>query len=266
MTTEAETPPPVHALLDLRGHTALVTGAGAGIGTGIAERFAEAGARVVIHYHRSAQAAHELEARIGSAGGCAIAAGADLTKAAEVERLFDDAARRIGTPDVLVNNAGTYPLAPILDMPVEEWEQVIASNLTSVHLVTQSFARRLRGAGRGGAIVNIASIEASNVAPAHSHYAAAKAGVVMYTRAAARELGPLGVRVNAVSPGLIWRSGLEDAWPEGVMRYRLAAPLGRLGRDADVADACLFLASPASRWVTGVELVVDGGVLTNRAY
>ena len=122
---------------------------------------------------------------------------------------------------------------------------MVAANLTSVHLVTQAVARGLRDAGRGGAIVNIASIEASNVAPAHSHYAAAKAGVVMYTKSAARELGPLGIRVNAVSPGLIWRPGLDEAWPQGVSAYTAATPLGRLGRFEDVADACLFLVSAA---------------------
>ena len=88
----------------------------------------------------------------------------------------------------------------------------------------------------------------------------------MYTKSAARELGPLGIRVNAVSPGLIWRPGLDEAWPQGVSAYTAATPLGRLGRFEDVADACLFLVSAASRWITGTELVVDGGVLTSRAY
>jgi hypothetical protein len=142
---------------------------------------------------------------------------------------------------------------------------VIAANLTTTHLTTQAFARATES-GRGAAIVNIASIEASNVAPMHGHYVAAKAGVVMYTKAAARELGPHGIRVNAVSPGLIWREGLEEAWPDGVTRYQRAAPLGRLGRAEDVADACLFLSSDAARWITGVELIVDGGVLTSTAY
>jgi NAD(P)-dependent dehydrogenase (short-subunit alcohol dehydrogenase family) len=154
----------------------------------------------------------------------------------------------------------------VLEMDEAEWDLVVDANLKSVHLVTQALARRLAEAGRGGAIVNVASIEAGNVASGHSHYVAAKAAVVMYTRAAARELGPLGIRVNTVSPGLIWREGLDEAWPDGVRRYRNAAPLGRLGRFDDVADACLFLASPAARWITGADLVVDGGVLTNTAY
>jgi len=258
--------PPVSALLDLRGHTVLVTGAGSGIGSGIALRFAEAGAAVLVHFHASDAGARAVVARIRDSGGTAIAVQADVTTPSAVNHLLDDAAGALALPDLVVNNAGVYPLGSILDMPPADWDRVIAANLTSVHLVTQALANRLRKDGRPGAIVNIASIEASNVAAAHSHYSAAKAGVVMYTRAAARELGPFGIRVNAVSPGLIWRAGLDEAWPDGVTRYRAAAPLGRLGRFDDVADACVFLASPAARWITGTELVVDGGVLTNSAY
>jgi NAD(P)-dependent dehydrogenase (short-subunit alcohol dehydrogenase family) len=121
-------------------------------------------------------------------------------------------------------------------------------------------------AGHAGAIVNITSIEAVNPAPAHAHYSAAKAGLRMFTRSSAQELGQHGIRVNAVAPGLIHRPGIEQAWPEGVERYRKAAPLGRLGDVVDVADAVLFLASDAARWITGTELTVDGGVLTAQAY
>jgi NAD(P)-dependent dehydrogenase (short-subunit alcohol dehydrogenase family) len=120
--------------------------------------------------------------------------------------------------------------------------------------------------GQGGAIVNVTSIEAENPAPAHSHYNAAKAGAAMHTRAAAQELGPHGIRVNAVAPGLVWREGLDEAWPDGVARYLNAAPLGRLGQPEDVADACLFLASPAARWITGASLTVDGGVMTRQIF
>lgn len=257
---------PVASLLDLAGATALVTGAGAGIGTGIARRLAEAGARVAVHYHHSRAGADELVRALTGAGAHARAFGADLTCVDDVDALVASVASALGVPDIVVNNAGTYPLATILDVDFAEWQAVVSANLSSVHLVTQAVARALRDAGRPGAIVNIASIEASNVAPAHSHYIAAKAGVVMYTKSAARELGPLGIRVNVVSPGLIGRPGLAEAWPQGVQAYTAAAPLGRLGEFEDVADACLFLASPAARWITGVELVVDGGVLTNRAY
>ncbi len=171
-----------------------------------------------------------------------------------------------GGLDVLINNAGVYPLASILDMNDDAWHSVVNANLFSVYLCTQVVARNMVKHGRGGAIVNIASIEAETPAPMHSHYSAAKAGMLMYTRTAACELGAHGIRVNAVSPGLIWRDGLERDWPEGVERYRKAAPLGRLGRPDDVADACLFLASPAARWITGANLRVDGGVMTHTPY
>lgn len=265
-TPPAEPAPPVSRLLDLEGRVALVTGAGSGIGTGIAARLAEAGAAVVLHFHRSEGGARAVASAVAARGGRALVASGDLTRADQVERLLDRACQQLGVPDIAVNNAGVYPVSALLGMDEAEWDLVVAANLKSVHLVTQGLARRLSAAGRGGAIVNVASIEAANVAPGHAHYAAAKAGVVMYTRAAARELGPLGIRVNAVSPGLIWRPGLDEAWPDGVRRYLAAAPLGRLGLFDDVADACVFLASPASRWITGADLVVDGGVLTSTAY
>jgi len=259
-------PPTVPALLDLTGHIAVVTGAGSGMGAGIAKRFAEAGAYVVVHYLRSEDGSRRVVESIEAAGGRALTVQADLTSAAEVEHLMTTVRDTLGPADILVNNAGLYPVSPLLDMNESEWDLVIDANLKGVHLSTQAAARVMRASGRGGAIVNIASIEASNVAPMHAHYSAAKAGVVMYSRTAARELGPLGIRVNVVSPGLIWREGLDTAWPEGVSRYQRAVPLGRLGDPIDVADACLFLASPAARWITGAELVVDGGVLTATVY
>jgi NAD(P)-dependent dehydrogenase (short-subunit alcohol dehydrogenase family) len=258
--------PLVGSLLDLTGRVALVTGAGAGIGAAIALRLAEAGAAVVVHYRSNGAGAGAVADRIGASGGRALTGYADLTVADEVDRLFDAATDMLGLPDIVVNNAGAYPLATLIEMSEEDWTRVLDSNVKSVHLVTQAAARRLVAAGEPGSIVNIASIEASNAARLHAHYAAAKAAVVMYTKTAALELGPAGIRVNAVSPGLIWREGLDEAWPDGVGRYRAAAPLGRLGEAADVADACLFLVSLAARWISGIELVVDGGVLTNTAY
>ena len=118
----------------------------------------------------------------------------------------------------------------------------------------------------GGAIVNISSIEGLQPAFDHSHYAASKAAVIMHTRAAALELGPSGIRANCVSPGLIEAPGIEEAWPEGVARWHAAAPLHRLGTPADVADAVLFLVSPAARWISGANLVVDGGVLAHNTW
>jgi NAD(P)-dependent dehydrogenase (short-subunit alcohol dehydrogenase family) len=192
--------------------------------------------------------------------------GADLRKADEVESLFRDTERELGPIDVLVNNAGSYPLHPLVDASAEDWKAVVETNLLSVHLATQAAARRMIASGTAGAIVNVASIEGLQPAPGHSHYVAAKSGVLAYTRSAALELGPHGIRVNAVSPGLVWREGIEEAWPEGVASFRARAPLGRLGRPEEVAEACLFLSSSRASFITGANLVVDGGVLAAPAF
>lgn len=253
-------------LLDFRGKTVIVTGASGGIGAGIAQRFAEAGANVVVNYRNNQGGARAVVKAIENLGRRALAIQADVSQTTGAAALIDKAVAAFGALDVLINNAGTYPLSALVEMSESEWDQVIASNLRSVHLCTQAAARRMIALGRPGAIVNIASIEAENPAPQHSHYSAAKAAVLMYTRSAALELGPQGIRVNCVSPGLIWREGLERDWPEGVNAYLGAAPLRRLGQPEDVADACLFLASVGARWITGANLVVDGGVLCNRVY
>lgn len=258
--------PTVRELLDLSSKVALVTGAGSGIGRAIALRFAEAGAAVVVHYHSSAGGAEETVGRIENAGGHAVSLAADLIQSDAVAALAGRTIEHFGRLDILVNNAGVYPLDPLIDMRAEAWDTVIDANLRSVFLATQAAARRMIEQGQGGAMVNIATIEAENPAPLHSHYNAAKAGVVMLTRSAASELGPHGIRVNAVSPGLIWRPGIEEQWPDGVERWGRAAPLERLGRPEDVADACLFLASPAARWITGANLLVDGGVMTHQIF
>lgn len=244
----------------------VVTGAGSGLGSGIATRFAEAGAAVVVNYRSSESGAQGVVHTIARIGRKAIAVQGDVSERSDVEGLIAQTVKAFGRLDVLINNAGVYPLASLLEMPEGEWDRVLDANLRSVYLCTQAVARQMIEQGRGGAIVNIASIEGENPAPRHSHYNAAKAGVLMYTRAAAQELGPHGIRVNAVSPGLIWREGLEQDWPDGVARYRRAAPLARLGRPQEVADACLFLASPAAGWITGANLVVDGGVMTSTVY
>ena len=262
---------PPQELLNFTGKVVIVTGSGSGLGRGIALRFVEAGATVVVNYRSSAAGARQVVSQIEANGGTAAAIQADVSQRADVERLIADTAERFGRLDVLVNNAGIYPLSYVLEMPDDEWDAVLDANLRSVFLCTQLAARQMIAqesddqAG-AGAIVNIASIEAENPAPMHSHYNAAKGGVLMHTRAAAFELGPHGIRVNAVSPGLIWTEGIEEGWPDGVARWRKAAPLERLGMPDDVADACLFLASTAARWITGANLRVDGGVMTKQIF
>jgi NAD(P)-dependent dehydrogenase (short-subunit alcohol dehydrogenase family) len=252
--------PPVACLLDLTGRIALVTGSGSGLGRGIAARLAEAGAAVAVHYRRSRAGADEVAGRIREAGGRAVAIEADLAEPEGATRLVASTLEALGRLDILVNNAGVYPLAGMLEMTAAEWDEVLAANLRAAFTCTQAAGREMARQGTGGAIVNVTSIEAERPLPGHGHYAAAKAGVAAFTRAAARELAPHGIRVNAVAPGLIGREGIEEQWPEGVARWRTAAPLGRLGAPEDVADACLFLVSAGARWITGATLTVDGGV------
>ena len=258
--------PHPHKLFDFSQQVVIVTGGGSGLGTGIAMRFAQAGAKVVVNYRSSASGANAVVAEIEANGGTAVAIQADVTQRSTVEHLINQTVERFGQLNTLVNNAGIYPRHLLLDMTDEAWDAVIDANMRSTFLTTQLAARQMIQQGGGGAIVNIASIEAENPAPEHSHYVAAKGGVVMYTMAAANELGKHDIRVNVVSPGLIWREGIETTWPDGVARYQEKVALNRLGMPDDVADACLFLGSPAARWITGANLRVDGGVMTHQIY
>ena len=261
--------PEVKTLLDFSGKAVLVTGAGSGLGQGIARRFAEAGAHVAVHYRNSKAEAEAVAHAINQNGGQAIAVQADVADPDDVTRLFAETVSALSRLDVLINNAGIYPLHSLIEMTAQQWDEVMNANLRSAFLCTQAFAKQIISQGANetsAAIVNITSIEAENPAPMHSHYDASKAGLLMLTRTSANELASHNIRVNAVAPGLIWREGIEQAWPAGVQRWQAAAPLKRLGRPEDVADACLFLASPAARWITGASLTVDGGVMTKQSY
>ena len=247
--------PAVSELLNFTGSVVVVTGASKGIGRGIAERFASAGAAVAVHYRSGKAEAESLAASLERA----IAVGGDLCDPKAVAQLFGEVADELGPVDVLVNNAGIYPMHSILDAPVDEWQKVMDANVRTTHLCTQAAARSMKDRETGGAIVNVASIEGLRPAPLHSHYNAAKGGVLMYTQSAALELGTYGIRVNAVSPGLIWREGIEQAWPDGVERFEERAPLKRLGRPEDIADLALFFASDRSAHLTGQLVSVSGG-------
>ncbi|MET9734238.1 SDR family NAD(P)-dependent oxidoreductase [Streptomyces sp. NPDC006458] len=245
----------------LHGLVALVTGAGGGIGRGIALRFAEEGAAVALHCRTSVEPAGETAELIRASGGRAVVLTADLTDETACRRLVDEAARfGGGRLDALVNNAGVQPVRALPGMPAEEWRAVVDTNLTGVFACTQAAAEVMRARPGGGSVTHIASIEAHRPAVGHAHYSVSKAAVVMHARAAAVEYGEWGIRVNTVSPGLIDRDGLTGTWPEGTARWQAAAPLRRLGRPEDVANACVFLASPLASWITGQDLVVDGGV------
>jgi NAD(P)-dependent dehydrogenase (short-subunit alcohol dehydrogenase family) len=248
-------------LLSLNGQRALVTGGSGNIGRGIAVRLAEAGADIVVHYHSDAAGAAQTVAAITAIGREATSLQANLADAGEVADMFAEIDATGSPAGCIVNNAGSYPVAPFAEISPSDWQQVVAANLDSAVHVSQEAIRRMRGQG-GGAIVNIASIEGTDPAPGHSHYAASKAGLLMLTRSLTLEYGPLGIRTNAVSPGLIDREGIEQNWPEGVDRWRANVPLATMGDAADVANAVLFLLSPASRWISGANLVVDGGMST----
>jgi len=232
--------------MSLHGKAALVTGATGGIGAGIAARLAAQGARVLAHYRTRPPDDPEV-----------LAAQADLREPAEVDRLLDVAAERLGGLDIVVNNAGVQPVRPLSELSLDDWREVFAGTLDTAFLVTKAAANVLDA---GGSIINIGSIEGTLPAVGHAHYASAKAALLMHTKAAALEYGPRGIRVNAVSPGLIARPGLDEAWPAGVESWVSRAPLGRLGTPEDVGDACAFLASDLARWITGQNLVVDGGM------
>ena len=248
---------PPDEMIRLDGRAIIVTGAGGGGGGGIARRLIAAGATVVAHTRSS-----PVEHLKGADGEPVAAVTADLAEAGAAKRVVQAALDAGGRIDGLVNNAGIQPVVHFTEMSDDEWTEMIDTNLTAVHRLTRAAAEAMRAQGTGGSIVHIASIEGRQPTDFHGHYATAKAGLLMHARAAAGAYGPHGVRVNSVSPGLIDRPGLAEDWPEGVARWHAAAPLGRLGTPEDVGDACVFLCSDLARWVTGADLVVDGGVLT----
>ena len=221
---------------------------------------------MAVHYRGDREAAEELAAGIRSAGGTAATVHAELTDPKSVESAVGAIADHLGPIDILVNNAARQTHSTIHDMSAEEWRGMMTANLDSAFHATKAVTDAMIARGAGGAIVNIASIEGLYPALTHPHYTTTKAGLLMFTRASALEFGRHGIRVNAVSPGVIHREGIEENWPDGVRRWMEAVPLGRMGADDDVANAVLFLAAPASAFITGANLVVDGGITARPAF
>ena len=246
---------------ELQGVVAIVTGGSGGIGRAICRRLASAGAKVTVHYNAAKQSARDLVDELTTEGQTAQAIGADLASPQGPTELIAQSAEHYGAATVLVNNAAIQPVAEFDAVTAEDLSEMFRTNVGGPFRLLQLFAAEAEAAELGNAsAVNIASIEGSRPALAHSHYAISKAALIMATRAAALELGPKRIRVNSVSPGLIDRKGLSADWPDGVQRWQQAAPLERLGTAQDVANAVAFLVSPQASWITGHDLVVEGGV------
>ena len=242
----------------LAGHTALVTGASRGIGRAVALQLAEAGAGVVVNYARSAEAAEAVVAEITAQGGSAYALQADVAKEEQVEQLMAEVLERSGSIDVLVNNAGITRDGLLMRMKTDDWQAVLDLNLSGVFLCTRAVTRPMLKQKRGR-IISITSVVGLIGNAGQANYAAAKAGVIGFTRSTARELASRGITVNAVAPGFIATDMTKELKAEGLLA---AIPLGRYGEAAEVAGAVRFLAAdPAAAYITGQVLQVDGGMV-----
>lgn len=238
---------------------ALVTGASHGIGAAVAERLGRDGFAVLVNFSGSQDAADAVVRRIEAAGGTARAAQADVADPASVARLFDAAEAAFGGLDVLVNNAGIMQLAPIAEMTDEAFDRQIAVNLKGSFNTLREAARRLRAGGR---IVNLSSSVVGTLLPGYGPYAATKAGVEALTMVLARELRGRDITVNAVAPGPTGTKLFLDGKPEAlVQQLANMAPLQRLGRPEDIADAVAFLAGPQGGWINGQVLRANGGMI-----
>lgn len=244
----------------LAGKVAIVTGASKGIGAGIAKALAAEGASVVVNYASSKAGAEAVVAAIAKDGGDAIAVGGDVSKKAEAQGLVDAAIRRYGQLDILVNNSGVYEFAPIGEVTEEAFHRMFNINVLGLILTTQAAARHL---GQGGSIINIGS-GVSRLTPANSVvYTGTKGAVDAITGVLARELGPKGIRVNTINPGMVETEGTVAGGFIGSDFEKVLvsqAPLGRTGRVGDIAPIAVFLASDDSAWLTGEQLLATGGI------
>lgn len=244
----------------LNGKVAVVTGASKGIGAEIARELAAQGAAVVVNYASSKAGADKVVAEITRREGRAVALQADLSKEADVRRLFAETKKAFGRLDVLVNNAGIYEFSALEDVTVDHFHRQFNLNVLGLILATQE-AVRLFGP-EGGSVINISSVVATAAPPTVSVYSATKAAVDAITRSLAKELGPKKVRVNAVNPGMVETEGTHaQGIPDSDFRRQIEAqtPLGRIGQPHDIAPAVAFLASNDAAWITGETLHIAGG-------
>jgi NAD(P)-dependent dehydrogenase (short-subunit alcohol dehydrogenase family) len=247
----------------LQNKVAVVTGAASGIGRGVAEALAKEGVRVGV-LDRNLSGAEETQKLIAAAGGQALALACDVADPASIEAAERVITATFGAADVLVNNAGMIRPGTLDTLPAAEWNGLLAVNLTGYLFCAQVFGRAMR-ARRSGALVHVSSISATNATASAGAYSVAKAGVTMLSRQLAVEWGPHGVRSNSVHPGMIYTPLSQAMYNEpGVKERRSAAiPAGRIGTPDDIAHAVVFLASSRAAYVTGTEVVVDGGFTSN---
>ena len=246
-------------MLDLSGRVALVTGASRGIGRAVALRLARCGAKVAISDRRTAAEAEEVAREIRSHGGECLVVQADVSLAADVERMVKETDQAFGRIDILVNNAGVSRDTLILRMSEEDWDEVMATNLRGAFLCTRAVLRTMMRQ-RWGRIINISSVSGLAGNAGQANYSASKGGVIALTKTCAREFASRGVLVNAIAPGFI-RTRMTDAIPEEARQKLVEAILlGRMGEPEDIARAALFLAGVDSSYITGQVLGVNGGM------
>jgi 3-oxoacyl-[acyl-carrier protein] reductase len=243
--------------IDLSGKSALVTGGSRGIGKAIALAYSRHGAAAVACYMNETDAVHALGDELGGLPGGGFVAQVDVTDEDSVRSLVSNAAERLGKIDILVNNAGAVSHKMLADLDFDEWRRVVDTNLNSMYLVTKAVAEVMP---EGGSIINIGSGVATVGMPARTHYGASKAGVIGFTRALTKELGPRRIRTNQINPGIIETDQVAGLTPEQRTRYESMASLGRLGAPEDIANVAVFLASDLSSFVSGAVIAVDGGI------
>ena len=251
----------MHTGRSLEGRAALVTGAATGIGRAIARSLAQEGCRVAINYIGAPDQADDTVRELAGIGVDAFAVKADVRMAGAVRAMMDAAAARFGRLDVLVNNAAVQREGAFLDVTEDDWDLVIDTNLKGCFLCTQAAARHMIASG-GGSIVNIGSGCNHVPFPRLVSYTASKGGIEMLTKVAALSLAPHQIRVNCVAPGAILVERTRHELPDYAGQFAKITPMGRIGMPDDVADAVVFLASDASRFITGQTIGVDGGLFT----